>query len=613
MKLDDLVAIDVHTHAWKSALQVEDAPDEKQEAMGRYFRYQPQHTTVPEMAEMYRKLKMAFVVFTVDSPKEPRKITNEEIAELAHKHADVAIPFASGNPHRGAAGARLAKRLIKDYSVKGFKFHPSVQEFSPNDRMAYPLYEAIAEAKLPALFHTGQTGVGAGTRGGGGIRLKYSNPMLVDDVAADFPDMPIVLAHPSFPWQEEALSVATHKPQVYIDLSGWSPKYFPPILIQYANTLLKDKILFGSDYPVMSPERWMADFDKLDIKPEVRPLILKENAAKLLGLRQSVRGTLVEEELHFAEELQAVFLHQHAVRALADDDEPLRIGVDQLRKERLRHVGRRVGVPLGEDEHRRHTDVRRIVERLAGRPVFARVEHHAVRRAHEARIALGADRVARERRAHPFVGPGVGHRLLTLRDPGRLALERGLDRDLPVGAERRAGIGQRFRFAQPDRGVQHQAVHLGVVLRRIEGGDRRTPGPAEDVQLRHAPALEDEVDRRAVIARRGVGAHDRRVTLGRLVHLGRARRFSVAAYVDEIDVIAAARDVVHPGQAVELQVEGGLGRIRGTVDEEDDVVGAEPAGAARMLVAHVELHAWIGARNHEFFRSEGLGPARARG
>ena len=97
--------------------------------------------------------------------------------------------------------------------------------------------------------------------------------------------MPIILAHPSFPWQEEALSVATHKPQVYIDLSGWSPKYFPPILVQYANTLLKDKILFGSDYPVMSPERWLADFEKLNIKPEVRPLIMKENAARLLRLK----------------------------------------------------------------------------------------------------------------------------------------------------------------------------------------------------------------------------------------------------------------------------------------------------------------------------------------
>ncbi|HET7671999.1 MAG TPA: amidohydrolase family protein [Burkholderiales bacterium] len=285
MNLADLVAIDIHTHAWKSALAVNEAPNERQEAMGRYFKYQPQHTTVPQMAEMYRKLKMAFVVFTVDAPKEPRKISNEEIAELAHKHGDVAIPFASVNPHRGAEGVAWAKRLISEHKVRGFKFHPSVQEFYPNDRMAYPLYEAIAEAKLPALFHTGQTGVGANTKAGGGIRLKYSHPMLLDDVAVDFPDMPIVMAHPSFPWQEEALSVATHKPQVYIDLSGWSPKYFPPILVQYANTLLKEKILFGSDYPVMSPERWMEEFDKLPIKPEVRPLILKENAARLLKLK----------------------------------------------------------------------------------------------------------------------------------------------------------------------------------------------------------------------------------------------------------------------------------------------------------------------------------------
>jgi predicted TIM-barrel fold metal-dependent hydrolase len=227
---------------------------------------------------------MAFVVFTVDAPKEPRKITNEEIAELAHQHPDVAIPFASINPHRGKEGVQAARRLIRDYKVKGFKFHPSTQEFFPNDRLAYPLYEAIAEAGLPALFHTGQTGAGAGMRGGGGIRLKYSNPLYLDDVAADFPDMPIILAHPSFPWQEEALSVATVKPQVYIDLSGWSPKYFPPILVQYANTLLKDKILFGSDYPVITPERWMEDFEKLPIKPEVKQKIFKENAARLLRL-----------------------------------------------------------------------------------------------------------------------------------------------------------------------------------------------------------------------------------------------------------------------------------------------------------------------------------------
>ena len=117
------------------------------------------------------------------------------------------------------------------------------------------------------------------------MRLKFSNPMYVDDVAVDFPDMPIVLAHPSFPWQEEALAVARHKPNVYIDLSGWLPKYFPPILVQYANSLLRERMLFGSDWPMIAPERWLTEFAKLDIKEEVRPLILKENAARLLGLR----------------------------------------------------------------------------------------------------------------------------------------------------------------------------------------------------------------------------------------------------------------------------------------------------------------------------------------
>lgn len=200
MNIENFIAIDMHTHAWKSALRVGDTPTESQQAMGNYFRYTPQHQTVPEMADMYRKLKMAFVVFTVDGEKgASRGITNEEVAELAHKNADVAIPFASINPHRGKEGVAMARRLIRDYKVRGFKFHPSVQEFYPNDRMAYPLYEVIAEAKLPALFHTGQTGVGAQTPGGGGIRLKYSNPMLLDDVAADFPAMPLILAHPSFP------------------------------------------------------------------------------------------------------------------------------------------------------------------------------------------------------------------------------------------------------------------------------------------------------------------------------------------------------------------------------------------------------------------------------
>jgi len=220
----------------------------------------------------------------VAGDSQPGKPSNEEIAERARANADVIIPFASVDPARGREGVAMARRLIEEHGVRGFKFHPSSQGFYPNDRAGYPLYEVIEAARLPALFHTGQTGAGAGLPGGGGVRLKFSNPMYLDDVAADFPGLPIILAHPSVPWQEEALAVAVHKPQVYIDLSGWSPKYFPAALVQYANTLLKEKVLFGTDFPMLTPERWQRDLELTAIREDVKPGIFKDNAARLLGL-----------------------------------------------------------------------------------------------------------------------------------------------------------------------------------------------------------------------------------------------------------------------------------------------------------------------------------------
>lgn len=290
LNLSELTAIDVHTHAEVSSQGHASLDEDLHTASSAYFKVEGRERkpTLEEMAAYYRERKMAAVVFTVDaeSATGTAPVPNEEVAEAAAAHPDVLIPFASVDPFRGKAGVRQAHRLVEEYGVKGFKFHPSIQGFFPNDRsLAYALYEVIEETGCVALFHTGQTGIGAGVPGGGGIRLKYSNPMHVDDVAADFPHLKIILAHPSFPWQDEALAVATHKPGVHIDLSGWSPKYFPPTLVQYANTLLKDKVLFGSDFPVLTPDRWLADFAKLTIKDDVRPKILKENAARLLGLK----------------------------------------------------------------------------------------------------------------------------------------------------------------------------------------------------------------------------------------------------------------------------------------------------------------------------------------
>jgi predicted TIM-barrel fold metal-dependent hydrolase len=272
-----LTAIDVHVHLEP----VED--NEIDAAAKRYFGDSGAPRDRAGLADYYRSRKIAFVIFAVDEhlTGKPR-VSNEEVMQFANENRDIAIPFASIDPRRGAEGVQEAKRLLSEGVVRGLKLHPPVQQFFPNDPIAYPFYELFAEAALPVIFHTGHSGIGTGLPGGGGVRLKYGNPLPIDDVAVDFPTLPIIMAHPSFPWQDEAISICLHKPNVYIDLSGWSPKYFPSTLIQYANTLLKDKVLFGSDYPLITPDRWLSDFEKIGIRDEVRPLILKENAVRLL-------------------------------------------------------------------------------------------------------------------------------------------------------------------------------------------------------------------------------------------------------------------------------------------------------------------------------------------
>jgi predicted TIM-barrel fold metal-dependent hydrolase len=284
--LDEIVAIDVHTHAESDGCGHFSLPNDLRAGADKYFGAASGPPTLDELAAYYRERKMAAVVFTVDAEAAlgHTRIRNEDVAEAALRHPDVIIPFASIDPAKGKKGIAEARRLVEDHGVRGFKFHPSLQAFWPDDREVFGLYEEIESLGVPALFHSGQTGIGSGLPGGGGIRLRYSNPMALDEVAASFPDLTIIIAHPSFPWQDEALAVATHKPNVYIDLSGWSPKYFPPQLIQYANTLLKHKVLFGSDFPLISPDRWISDFANIAIKDEVRPRIMKGNAITALKL-----------------------------------------------------------------------------------------------------------------------------------------------------------------------------------------------------------------------------------------------------------------------------------------------------------------------------------------
>ena len=281
----ELLAIDVHVHPTSpEAIGVLGAD---LEAMGRYFGREIPQISMDELAQQYRARKMMAVLLAMDTSTSTGwpPVPNDHIAAAVRAHADVFIGFAGVDPWKGRLAVDEARRAREVLGLRGLKLHPGLQKFAPNDDRFYPLWAAAAELGLVCLFHTGMMGTGAGLPGGGGYKLKYVNPLLLDDVAADFPSLEIIMAHPGWPWQPEQLAMARHKANLYIDLSGWSPKYFPGELVQNMNGLLQDKCLFGSDWPFLTPERWLADFAALPIGEAVRRKILRDNARRVLAER----------------------------------------------------------------------------------------------------------------------------------------------------------------------------------------------------------------------------------------------------------------------------------------------------------------------------------------
>jgi len=279
-------AIDIHVHPGTREYLIDSGGKYLSDAL-HYFHRHDVVVSMTEMAEYYRKQEMLAVLLAWDAETATGlpPVTNDYVADAVEAHPDCFIGFASVDPWKGVMATRELERAVRDLHLRGLKCHPIAQAFYPNDRRFYPLWETCQGLGVPLLLHTGTTGVGAGVPGGNGLKLKYAQPIpYIDDIAADFPKLTIIGAHPSWPWQEEMLAIAVHKTNVYIDLSGWSPKYFSPSLIKYANTALQDRVLFGSDYPFLTPERWLADAEKVGFKPEVMEKILLHNAKRLLGI-----------------------------------------------------------------------------------------------------------------------------------------------------------------------------------------------------------------------------------------------------------------------------------------------------------------------------------------
>ena len=218
---------------------------------------------------------------TIDTPP----CSNEYVAGMWKRHPDRVIQaWGAVDPFKGEIAIREAKEAIKVHGMLGFHFHPIMGHFAVNDREHYPLFEVINELKAPVMIDVGTTGMGAGIPGGMGAKIRHAHPAAIDELAADFPDLTIIAAHPGWPWVDEMTAVALHKGNVFWEMSGWAPKHFPPQLKIDMRARLQDKIMFGSDYPSLPYERIFREWDELGYKPEVMEKIYHGNAERVLGL-----------------------------------------------------------------------------------------------------------------------------------------------------------------------------------------------------------------------------------------------------------------------------------------------------------------------------------------
>ena len=261
------------------------------EAAEAYFRSPVQRGSLAALADRYRALGVRAVLLAWDAETatgRPR-VPNETVAEACRQYPDAFTGLGSVDPHKGAAAVAEVARIAA-LGLRGVKFHPSLQAFAPDDPAYWPIFAACAEHGLLALFHTGTSGIGARQPGGQGIRIDYAHPLKLDPVAAAHPDLTVVAAHFGWPWHQDLMAIALHKTNVYLDISGWSPRRVPPEVIRELSGRLRGQFLWGSDFPFLTPERCLDELDGLALPADVTDAVLRDNAARILRLDEEARG-----------------------------------------------------------------------------------------------------------------------------------------------------------------------------------------------------------------------------------------------------------------------------------------------------------------------------------
>jgi uncharacterized protein len=252
------------------------------EAAEAYFRSTVPRQSLGELADKYRALdaKAVLLAWDAETATGRPRVPNETVAAACRDYPDAFVGIGSVDPHKGeAAVAEVAN--IAALGLRGVKFHPSLQAFAPDDPTFWPVFAACEQHGLLALFHTGTSGIGARQPGGQGIRIDYAHPLKLDSVAAAHPELTVVAAHFGWPWHMDLIAIALHKTNVYIDISGWSPKRIPPEVVRELKGRLSGQFVWGSDFPFISPERCLTELDELGLSAET---LLRDNAARILGL-----------------------------------------------------------------------------------------------------------------------------------------------------------------------------------------------------------------------------------------------------------------------------------------------------------------------------------------
>ncbi|MBI2997541.1 MAG: amidohydrolase [Deltaproteobacteria bacterium] len=257
------------------------------EALAEYWNRAWTAKTEPEVMEDFKKagVEAVLVAFDIETVTATPPCSNEYVARMRDDNPGVIRQaWAAVDPLKGGAAIHEASKAIKELGMLGFHFHPIMGHFSVDDRKLYPLWETINALRAPVMIDVGTTGMGAGMPGGLGAVIRHAHPAAIDQLAADFPNLSIVAAHPGWPWTEEMIAVALHKGNVSWELSGWAPKYFPDPLKRDIRSRLKDKIMFGSDYPSIPYERLFREWQQLGYSDELMEKIFHGNAERILGL-----------------------------------------------------------------------------------------------------------------------------------------------------------------------------------------------------------------------------------------------------------------------------------------------------------------------------------------